>query len=116
MDKTEEKRPGTRSYADIKEPNLRIRDVLIRIRDRYTGDSKEFTAHHLTEEFGITIYDASNRIDRLRKYGCIKLSKKTRPHSYVLTEWGIRCASRWKDEKQNLCANPKNSYHGEEKQ
>lgn len=93
------KRPGARSYFDIKEPNLRIRDVLIRIDDHYGRNFKEFNAHYLTEEFGITIHDACNRIGRLRKYGCIRLSKRTKPRSYVLTAWGILCASRWKNEK-----------------
>ncbi len=99
MDKTGVKRPGARSYTEITEPNLRIRDMLTGIRDHHGRDSEGFTAHNLTEEFGITIYDACNRIARLRQYGCIKLLKKTKPRSYILTEWGIACASRWKEEK-----------------
>ncbi len=103
MAKNRETRPGTRSYKDVKEPNLKIRDVLIGLYDRWGGEVKELKARDVADEFGVSIHDSCNRLSRLRRFGCIRMSKKSRPHAYIITAWGIECAIRWKKVSEKKC-------------
>ena len=85
-------------YRDVTEPNLRIRDVLVAISENY---EESFSSTDLATRFDIKLHDACHRIDRLRKYGCIKMVVKARPKRYEITEWGWETAKRWREEKIN---------------
>ncbi len=88
-------------YRDVTEPNLRIRDVLVTISERYP---QGFSASDLATHFQIELHNACHRIDRLRKYGCIRTIVTTRPKRYEITDWGRKTAKRWQEEKMNRMA------------
>lgn len=68
-------------------PKVRIREIL-----KWMQKSKKevFTSLDLVGEFGITLSDAGNRLQRMRSYGWVMFEDKKRPIKYRLTGYGRR--------------------------
>lgn len=78
----------SQSYKDRLPPedetNLFATDVLKWI----TEEEREITEREIADHFGISINDANSRIDRLKKWGMARMVKRTRPRTYIVTNWG----------------------------
>jgi DNA-binding transcriptional regulator PaaX len=69
-------------------PKVRIFDIL----EWMQNDPHIFTSKELSEQFGMTMNDASVRLERMRRWGFLKYEDRRlkKNKQYILTDYGLK--------------------------